>query len=320
MPAGRTTRYNRRKRRKPYKKKTAYKKKRPYRRQLGLRTMNPVTRRRLVDTVKHVYDNNAILQLPSWSAFYSTGTGTYRNLNQIFSGNSINIFQQGGFNGANTGNYETASPFTSAYMKYAKEVSSTFENGADATVMPGYSGQTPYMSNMYNHYQVLGTRLEVSIRVIPPLSATHSIDDYIPIKVFVVPISERTSGNTSKTTEQIEQMPFVRKRILHNLNTNRNARIVINHSPKKFNGIQKGQFVGDSRYLASTNLPTSGTANTPQELDSIALMFAPLNRLMAETLPVSKIPPRLHISIKKTQWVRYTDPTITNYNAVGQQA
>ncbi len=140
----------------------------PQRQRLGLRTMNPITRRHLVDTVKHVYDNNAVLTLPDWATFYAYGSGNHRNLNQDFSGNSINIFSQNGFNGANTGNFGTAT--TGLSLFYAKDVSSTYTAVGAATVMPGYSGQTPYMSNMYNHYQVLGTKLEISNKFFSLLS------------------------------------------------------------------------------------------------------------------------------------------------------
>lgn len=283
--------------------------------QLGLRTMNPITRRHLVDTVKHVYDNNAVLTLPDWATFYTAGSGTHRNLNQDFAGNSINIFSQNGFNGANTGNFGTAT--TGLALFYAKDVSSTYTTVGQATVMDGYSNQTPYMSNMYNHYQVLGTKMEFNIRVLPPLTADGDEANYIPIKVMAIRCSDSNNVNSGQTTEQLEAKPYVQSRILHNLQTNRNARIVVNHSPKKFNGIQKGQFVGDSRYLCNAVNPTSDTANVPEEQDHIKLVFAPFNKLIANTLPASKVPPRLAITVRKTQWVRYTDPTTTNYNAEG---
>lgn len=319
MPAGKLHKYGKRKRRKlpkvPYKKHKKGYKKGPYRK-LGLTSMNPITRRHLTDVVKHVYQNNAIVTLPDWSTFYTAGTGTHRNLNQDFAANSINIFSENGFNGANTGN-QGAGPTLGLAMFYANTVSSTYTAAGAATVMPGYSNQTPYMSNMYNHYQVLGTKMEFNIRVIPPLDATGKTEDYVPIKVMVIRCSDSTNINSSMTTETLESKPYVQSRILHNLQTNRNARIVTSHSPKKFNGIPKGQFISDARYLCQTNNPTSSNANVPEEQDHIKLVICPMNKLIANTLPATKKPPRLSITIKKTQWVRYSDPTTTNYNAVG---
>lgn len=278
---------------------------------LGQRTMAPVTRRLLHTTVKHVYDNNAVLTLPDWNTFYAAGTGTHRNLNQGFAGNSINVFSENGFNGANTGN-QGASPTLGLALSYAKTVSSTYTAAGAATVMDGYSASQPFLSNAYNHYQVLGTKLEINIRVLPPLDATGVEANYVPIKVMAIRCSDSTNINSSMTTETLESKPYVQSRILHNLQTNRNARFVINHSPKKFNSVPTGQFVGDSRYLCDTNNPTSSSANVPEEQDHIKLVFAPMNRLLADNLPATKVPPRLSITIKKTQWVRYTDPTTQN--------
>lgn len=312
MPAGKL------KKAAAYKKKKLPKKpkgKKQWGKKLGLRSIQPITRRRLVDTVKHVYENNAVLTLPDWATFYTQGSGQHRNLNQDFAANSINIFSQNGFNGANTGNYGTAT--TGLALFYAKDVSSTFTPTGAATVMPGYSQQTPYMSNMYHHYQVLGTKMEFNFRVLPPLTADGEESNYVPIKVLVVRCSDSNNINSGQTTEQIEEKPFVQSRILHNLNTNRNARIVVSHSPKKFNGLQTGQFVGDSRYLCDCVSPIAADSNVPEEQDHIKLVFAPFNKLLAETLPATKVPPRISMTIRKTQWVRYTDPTMTNTNAMG---
>ena len=274
--------------------------------QLGLRAQTPITRRKLKMTCLHQYANNCHVNIPNWHAFQQSQTGQFTVV-QSFNLSSPQIFDNGGKVGVNTGN-------GAGVIAYGKPVTDIWDAQGAASMMPGYMSY-PVASDQFNHQQILGTEFQIKIRCVDQ-SVPETQLTQIPIKVMLIPTSDQNQGTSQLTTEDWEAMPYCQTRILEGTNSRNNntAFMKYRHSNRKFNGIPKGQYLGDNRYLASTgtNQTSGGGGNVANEQEHLKLVFAPLSSNFSGSLQQSIVPPNLFVEIKIKRWIRYTDPNNLN--------
>jgi hypothetical protein len=345
MPAGKLHRYKRRKRMLPqvpkYKSRyskhkgtvaTARRYKKNYKQQNGLASMRPITRRPYKLKALHVYQNTASVNIGSWQQLYIDGnaqtpTKDIENILQIFSINTPQIFDDGGsIDAAKTGNL-TNSQFPNnprLRVEWDELSSDTWTSGGGATMVPGYDS-APSLREQFYHQQVIGAEYYFNIRSIDA-TGSGELSTFVPMKVLLVPCSTASSITPLDTIEDIMKMPRVQCRIISGTNgggnsgQNTNAVLRYKHSIRKFNGLPKGQFIGDSRYLGASNLDQNvvinqnqnNLGNAPSEQDHLFLIFAPLSSSYGRVLPTSCKSPTLHIEMKIKKWIQYTDPNMEN--------
>lgn len=308
MPAGKMYRSKAYKKRKlpriPYKKKRRVVKRRA-KFQQGLRSNQPITRRKLNMTCLHQYQNDMAVSIPNWNLFQQNNPGL-KTLVQSFNLSSPQIFDDGGKSGGATGN--------NGYINYGKTVSDVWSTTGTATMFPGYVSY-PIANQQFNHIQVLGSEYTFKIRVIPQGIPDTALTT-IPIKVFLVATSDQGTADASLDTSEWESLPYVQTRIIEGQRSPNNQTCVIKyrHSNRKFNGVPKGQYISDGRYLAASNVnqSTSPQGNTANEQDHLKLVFAPLSINYAANLPASTLPPNIFVEMKVKRWIRYTDPNTQN--------
>ena len=289
---------------------------RPYRKakqQVGMRAMRPITRRRMTQTALHQQEYNFKLDLPDWSEFYSAVVGQ-KNLNQTFTLNTPQLFSNGGSIGSATGNEDTQ------YLNYSGTLppSDVYDANGTATMANGFIEEEPKLADRYFHYQVLGAEVSINIRAVHARSTVDGTSRTIPMKVHIIKHSSTTMVDSSLTTEELEAKPYVQTRIINGLEgtSNKTARFHFKHSIRKFNGLPKGQFVGDSRYLGiATSNQIGEFNNVPQEVDFFSIVFTPLSSQFANTLPATLKPPVLYVSMKMKKLIKYTDPNSENIMA-----
>lgn len=314
---------------------TARRFKKNYRQQNGLNAMRPITRRPYSLKALHVYQNTASVKINSWKQLYDDGQAltpprTINNLLQIFSINTPQIFDDGGsIDPAKTGNITDSTAATPYLRVEWNEISSdTWTSAGGATMMPGYDS-APTLREQFYHQQVLGAEYFFNLRAVDA-TGSGELSNFIPMKVLLIPASTAASITPLDTIEDIMKMPRVQCRIIQGTNgggnsgNNTSAKLRYKHSVRKFNGLPKGQYVGDSRYLGASNLNQNTTANTslnplgnaPTELDHLYLVFAPLSSSYGQNLANSCKTPQLHIEMKIKKWIKYTDPNMEN-NQIG---
>lgn len=337
MPAGKLYRVKRKRRKLPPipRRKTRVQYKRRFKKyakkQNGLNAMRPITRRPYKLKALHVYQNTAAVKIGSWKQLYDDGQAqptpkTINSLLQIFSINTPQIFDDGGsIDAAKTGNL-TDSTQTSPYLRVEwNEISSdTWSSSGGATMVPGYDS-APSLREQFYHQQVLGAEYFFNIRSVDA-TGSGELSNFVPMKVLLIPASTASSITPLDTIEDIMKMPRVQCRIIQGTNgggnggQNTTAKLRYKHSVRKFNGLPKGQFVGDTRYLASANIDQNTTINTstnnlgnaPSEQDHLFLVFAPLSSSYGQNLATSCKTPQLHIEMKIKKWIKYTDPNMEN--------
>lgn len=297
----------------------------------GLNAMKPVTRRPYKLKALHVYQNTCSVKINSWKQLYDDGQAlptprSLYNVMQIFNINSPQVFDDGGqIDPAKTGNI-TDSTVTSPALRVEWDdlVNDTWTSGGAATMMPGYDS-APSLREQFFHQQVLGAEYFFNIRSVDG-TGSGELSTFIPMKVLLVPASTASAITPLDTIEDIMKMPRVQVRILQGTNgggnngNNNSAVLKYKHSVRKFNGLPKGQFVGDTRYLGASNIDQNTTTNTgtnplgnaPTEQDHLFLIFAPLSSSYGTNLPNSCKTPQLHIEMKVKKWIKYTDPNMEN--------
>ena len=275
-----------------------------------MRTIQPITRRMLSTVVKHQYQNTAKLDAIAWSELYTLQAGQQRNVNQRFSLNSIQVFAPGGLNGtARTGNDVVE------YFKYGKPASDNY-TANQATTMPGFLDVAPYLKSNYNHYQVLGTKITLTFRAIHSDTSAETGSQVLPLRINISRVSSDIGSITAtRSTEDILKLPYTQSKVIMGLDAtaNKSCTFNISHSPAKFNGIRKGQFVGDSRYLAQSTATQISDGNVPEEEDFLIVSVSPLSSQFAENTPLTVKTPVIYMTMKMDKWVKYTDPTLLNH-------
>lgn len=338
MPAGKLHLYKRKKRvlpKVPYRKrnlKTARTFKKYYKQSNGLNAMRPITRRPYKLKALHVYQNTASVNIGSWQQLHIDGQGLQpvRDIEcilQCFNINSPQIFDDGGsIDPAKTGNI-TNSQFPNnprLRVEWDELSSDTWTSAGGATMMPGYDS-APSLREQFLHQQVVGAEYYFNIRSIDA-TGSGELSTFVPMKVLLVPTSTAVGITPLDTIEDIMKMPRVQSRIITGTNGGGNsgqntvAQFRYKHSIRKFNGLPKGQFMGDSRYLGASNLNQNVTINTglnnlgnaPSEQDHLFLIFAPISQSYGKVLPTSCKAPMLHVEMKIKKWIKYTDPNLEN--------
>ena len=335
MPAGKLYRVKRRKRRKlpalPKRKYNARRFKKYAKRQNGLNTMRPITRRPYQLKALHVYQNTAAVKINSWKQLYDDGQAltpprTINSLLQILSINTPQIFDDGGsIDPSKTGNIDDTTTATPYLRVEWNEISSdSWTSSGGATMMPGYDS-APSLREQFYHQQVLGAEYFFNIRSVDA-TGSGELSTFIPMKVLLVPASTASSITPLDTIEDIMKMPRVQCRIIQGTNgggnsgNNTTAKLRYKHSVRKFNGLPKGQYVGDTRYLGASNVDqnivmnttTNPLGNAPTEQDHLFLIFAPLSSSYGQNLVNSCKTPNLHIEMKIKKWIKYSDPNMEN--------
>ena len=281
--------------------------------QRGLRTIQPITRRINNVTHLHEYQNNGKIDMPSWATFRANTPASQATdvcLVQSFSLSNVQVFKNDGYSFSGTGNNHTSG----VYMAYSKTVDDAYTVAGGATMMPGYAS-APYAKDQFNHYQILGTEFEIKLRVVN--GRVDPDGNTIPIKILLIPVSDSSTVTSTSTTEELELLPYVQSRILTGEMNNPNKTCVMKykHSPRKWNGINKGNYLTDSRYICNATA-NQGTAenggNQPIEQETLKLVICPLNKHFSNGLAESLEPPVIYFSLKMKKWIRYTDPNLEN--------
>lgn len=305
-----------------------------YKQNNGLNAQRPVTRRPFKLTALHQYQNTCSVKIDSWVQLAADGnnltpTRNLKCLLQKFSINSPQVFDDASAYGPNVGNIpnKLIDPTNDVpRLVWNQDVADSWTSNGGATMMPGYDS-APALRQNFHHCQVLGAEYTFNIRAVDD-TGSGELSTFIPMKIMLAPVSTLDGITTLDSTEDIMKMPFVQSRIICGTNGggaakgNTACKLTYKHSSRKYNGLPKGQFVGDTRYLASATLNQNVTfnatqlGNAPLEQDHLVLIFAPLSNTYSTNLANSCKTPRLHIEMKIKKWIKYTDPTQEN-EAVG---
>lgn len=183
-------------------------------------------------------------------------------------------------------------------------------NSAQATAMPGY--KDGYAINQkYKSCYVLGTKYYFNIRSVFDVDA--GVGTSVPVKCILSHSTGTGQLQSSYDTHQILNNGNVKAvktvfGVAAAAKTANGVNMFTVHSPRKANGVAKGNFVGNPAYLCNTSTQPQNAG--PSEKDTVILSIA-----AAGGNAWNGPNPELLIDIKVVQYVRYVEP-ISNQNDI----
>lgn len=257
-------------------------------------TINGRTQVKTAQTVRHRYMNSAVTHRD-----LQFNNSTQHSICLGFDLNSPRVFMDGGSKLIFSGT-------TGDHIEWSKPIDDDVSS-ATATCVDDYNTDMNY-AHQYKNGQVLGSSLDITLEVIRSSSSdadsVHKADRNVcPIKVFLVKQTVYNNKSSLTDVEQWREKPYSYSKELPIAYDAQNSKIrfSLKHSPRKFNGERKGQFVGKTKYQFST----STASTTLPEQDSCLLVITPANKALVNV--GRTIAPELLLDFKMTKLIRYNE-------------
>jgi hypothetical protein len=253
-------------------------------------------------TIRHTYTNSCVI--PSIT-FTNTAQGAKRNVSIAMFLNSPYIFRNGGAN--------------SNGIIWSNEVVDTFSPSNTPDLVDSYAAGDNW-SFKYKTAQVIGARIEINVRCLRDANDTEADNTSVcPLAISLV--RQATPGMAeANPTELIRNRPYCMTKYINTDSKERSTECFfdLRHSPRKFNGLQKGNFIGAAEYIFPTASSSTGQVgnSVPEEQDNALFVISPACTAMLKD-PINRTKsPQLMCDFKISKYIRYSEPNYADNQPV----
>lgn len=222
--------------------------------------------------------------------------------------NSPHIFVDGGANG-----FPNSNPPAPSGIIWSTTVQDQYGSGNVCDTLVSYNAGDNW-AYKYKTGQVIGTHLEINVRC---LRDDHNADDAAHCPLAISLTKQAMPGmSKNNTPEVIRNRPYTQTKLVNTDTKEGNAEcgFKLKHSIAKFNQVSKN-FIGNSNYIFNTgNSPSGigGSSGVPSEIDYSYLVISPMCSAMINSAVARNTSPQIVISLKRTSWVRYSEPAMAS--------